>query len=53
MTSMFDALRGQRVPGGCPDCNAYQTVVERAPSVYVVTVHHDETCPTLRRIESA
>lgn len=42
---MFRALEGQRIPGGCLDCDAYQTVREATPGVYIVTVHHDDTCP--------
>ena len=49
--SIFQNLQGRRIPGGCVDCTAYQTVREDAPNVYVVVVHHDDTCPTLRRIE--
>ena len=42
---------GQRLPGGCDDCDAYQTL-ERQPNdawggVYVLTVHHDDGCPFL------
>jgi len=51
MTSLsaLEALTGRRIPGGCDDCSAYQTV-KRLPadqwgSVYVLTVHHDDTCP--------
>ena len=42
--SVLDRLTGQRVPGGCDDCNAYQTVVKQ-DGIYVLTVHHDSTCP--------
>ncbi len=35
---------GRRMPGGCDDCAAYQTV-ELVGSIYVLTVHHDLTCP--------
>ena len=50
--SVLDQLTGQRVPGGCDDCSAYQTVVEHSPGVYVLTVHHDDSCPWLRQRES-
>ena len=53
MTSLsaLEALAGRRLPGGCDDCDAYQTL-KRLPSdawgsVYVLTVHHDDTCPFL------
>lgn len=46
-----DDVRGLRIPGGCDDCDAYQTVdTSRAP-VYVIRVHHDDTCPAFRRID--
>lgn len=49
--SALAALVGRRLPGGCDDCDAYQTV-RRLPadawgSAYVLTVHHDSTCPHL------
>jgi hypothetical protein len=41
--------------GGCEDCGAHQSL-SRLPSdqwgsVYVLTVHHDDTCPQLKEIE--
>jgi hypothetical protein len=39
------ALVGRRVPGGCDDCHADQTVEQRAPGVYLLVVRHDDTCP--------
>ncbi len=44
-TSALDTLTGRRFPGGCDDCTAYQTVEQQAPGVYLLTVHHDDTCP--------
>ena len=49
--SALEAMTGHRIPGGCDDCDAYQTV-ERRPDdawggVYVLTVHHDDGCPFL------
>ena len=42
---------GRRLPGGCEDCDAYQTLARHPDDarggVYVLTVHHDETCPWL------
>lgn len=37
-----------KVPGGCDDCDAYQVIDRTLAPVYMVTVHHDETCPRLR-----
>ncbi len=45
--SVLDALVGRRVLGGCDDCTAYQTVSRCADGVYLLTVHHDATCPAL------
>ncbi|MGO1385739.1 MAG: hypothetical protein ACTHU1_13265 [Arachnia sp.] len=38
--------------GGCEDCNAFQTVDDRDAPVFIVRVHHDDTCPTLREMEN-
>lgn len=34
----------------CPDCASSSDLVEQAPGVFVLTVAHDDTCPTLRRM---
>lgn len=46
--SVLDNMTGRRVPGGCPDCDAYQVITQEHPGVYVLTVHHDDTCPSYR-----
>lgn len=53
-TSILQALTDLRLPGGCDDCDAFQ-VISREPSerwggVYVLTVHHDISCPDLSHI---
>lgn len=52
-TSLLDDLAArigdQRVPGGCDDCDAYQTMTRPSPGVFSVTVHHDSSCPWLLR----
>lgn len=48
--AVLDALTGQQMPGGCDDCDAYQTVTRQDTGVYVLAVHHDDTCPFYRRI---
>lgn len=50
----LDRLSGQRIPGGCPDCLAYQTVQVNG-GIHRITVHHDDTCPWLlqRRTSNA
>lgn len=46
-------LQGLRIPGGCPDCDAYQTVEPVTEGVTLLTVHHDDTCPTWRAMGGA
>jgi hypothetical protein len=43
----FHIATGERIPGGCHDCDAYQVVTEEAPGVFVLQVHHDPGCPFL------
>jgi hypothetical protein len=38
--------------GACPDCDATTEMVEVTPRVFVLTVSHDPTCPTLHRMEA-
>lgn len=47
--SVLDSMTGHRLPDGCDDCTAYQTLDRHDTGVYVLTVHHDDTCPTYRR----
>ncbi len=47
LTDELDAKTGHRIPGGCDDCDAYQTMTKQ-DGIYHVTVHHDDTCPWLR-----
>ena len=46
--SVLDAMTGRRLPGGCDDCAAYQVMSRQAGGLYVLTVHHDVTCPSYR-----
>ncbi len=48
LDELFEGLVGQRIPGGCDDCNAYQTVT-RHLCIHVINIHHDDTCPTWRQ----
>jgi len=50
LVNVLGVLDGAEVPGGCDDCDAYQTVAAVERGIWVVTVHHDDDCPTLRRI---
>ncbi|MGI8578525.1 MAG: hypothetical protein ACR2KG_11590 [Nocardioidaceae bacterium] len=40
-----------RVPGGCDDCDAYQTLTKQH-GIFHITTHHDDTCPWLAARES-
>lgn len=46
--AFLDSCVGSEVPGGCDDCDAFQTVERIACGVFRVVVHHDSWCPTLR-----
>ena len=50
MSGDLHAPTGQRIPGGCADCDAYQTLAAEAHGVFSLFVHHDETCPTYGRL---
>lgn len=41
---------GQHIPGGCMDCDAYQTF-ERDDNIYLAKVHHDDTCPSWQQMQ--
>ena len=43
--SALDAMTGHRMPGGCDDCDAYQTVTRESAGMYRLLVHHDHYCP--------
>ena len=58
MTSTQELLRsliGHTIRGGCDTCDAEQTMTEepRHPGIFHLTIHHDDTCPTLRRIRAS
>lgn len=53
ISELFESLQGQRAPGGCEDCDAFQTVESAASMGYWLTVHHDDSCPTYREIRTA
>ncbi len=44
------ALEGMRVPGGCDDCSAYQTVDASQAPIYRINIHHDESCPAYQAV---
>ena len=43
----LEQLTGQRIPGGCDECDAFQTVDTSHAPIYRIAVHHDEWCPVL------
>ena len=45
-------LEGGRIPGGCEECDAYQTVEPVTAGAWAIRVHHDDWCPLLRRLEA-
>lgn len=47
----LDSLVGSRASGGCEDCNAIQSMSRDEFGIYVLSVEHDATCPTLASIE--
>ena len=49
--SRLDSMTGHRIPGGCDDCDAYQTMTTEAEGLYELLVHHDVTCPFYRQLE--
>lgn len=40
----FSALVGHKIPGGCDECDAFQTVTEESVGVWSLVVHHDDDC---------
>ena len=52
LVDLFGPLDGAEVPGGCADCDAYQTVRPLAEGIWNVTVHHDDGCPVLAAVEA-
>ena len=49
--SALDAMTGHRMPGGCDDCDAYQTMTRGSEGLYELLVHHDHTCPYYRGLK--
>ncbi len=49
----FAALDGARIPGGCDTCDAEQEPRIDAHGVIHIRIHHDDWCPTYRRIQAA
>lgn len=50
IAEVLAAMIGIRFRGGCDDCDAWQEM-RRDHGIYVMTVHHDDTCPTWQQIQ--
>jgi hypothetical protein len=50
---LLGPLEGARILGGCDYCAAYQTVDPVRAGVWLTTVHHDDDCPVLARVQEA
>jgi hypothetical protein len=48
LDDILGQLGGDRIPGGCDLCDAFQTVEQVEPGIHALTVHHDDRCPFLR-----
>lgn len=55
MRGAFGQNLGRTTPhsGACPDCDATLRLVEEDPGVFVATIFHDATCPSLAARERA
>jgi hypothetical protein len=51
ISDLFESMAGRRIPGGCDDCDAYQEMTKQH-GIYVMTVNHDDTCPTWQQIRA-
>lgn len=51
LVNAFGPLEGEEIPGGCEECDAFQTVEPVEANLWKLTVHHDPDCPRLARIE--
>lgn len=45
LVDILGPLDGAQIPGGCDECDAYQTAHPLSAGAWVVTVHHDDWCP--------
>jgi len=52
LDDLFRKAQGSQIPGGCDTCSAFQTMDEVSPGVHLLTVHHDDGCPTLRAMKA-
>ena len=45
---LFSQIEAEQIPGGCDQCDAYQTFEETSSGVHMIFVHHDDLCPILQ-----
>jgi hypothetical protein len=48
LEDLFSQIEDEPIPGGCDQCDSYQTVKTVAPGIHSMIVHHDDWCPFLR-----
>lgn len=46
-------LDNAHLPGGCDTCDAYQTLDDTHAPIYLLTIHHDDDCPTYQQMEAS
>jgi hypothetical protein len=51
LRDLYQQLDGEQIPGGCPDCDAYQTMAPLEAMVWRMRVHHDDECPRWLKIQ--
>ena len=52
LVNLFGPLDGEQIPGGCDECDSYQTVRAHEHDIWIVTVHHDDDCPVWLAIKA-
>jgi hypothetical protein len=52
LVNPLGSLDGADIPGGCDECEAYQTAHVEAPGVWIVEVHHGADCPAWLEMQS-
>jgi hypothetical protein len=52
LDDLFGEMKDRAIPGGCPSCNAFQTVETVEPGVHVIHVNHDDWCPEYRAMKA-
>jgi hypothetical protein len=48
VTEVLGSYVGAQTPGGCGECNAYQTMRQDGHGIWHLTVHHDDWCSVLK-----